>query len=156
MTAITYLDSLDRHSMPPRENFEVAWCPRSADDFVPFVVGANTYETGLSVEGVNLSQRPAIHMIFRGGSASLQQALIVDTLWECFLNPANEFRQALQSPQNTSRVDKFINASKAIHYSSSGSMMEMVSSYAAKAARALSSPAAQLALGAGRQLLIGM
>jgi hypothetical protein len=114
------------------EGFEIAWCPRAQDNFVPFVPDSNI-ATGLDIKGSPLAYRPSILLLWDGitGTASTLN-IEVTTRYECFLAPTYQSRGIRSHHQDQSAIDMFMSAVPQMCFLKQGSLAYKAAEYAAK------------------------
>lgn len=119
-------------SFNPLDGIEIAWCPRSQDDFAPAAYDL-TYGSK-DDNGRPLSFRPAITIRWVGADTSTPSSLsvTVSCIWECFLQPADQARGLHNSYQNSRAMDIAMSALPNLCWIKSGGTLSRVGSYAAK------------------------
>lgn len=141
---------LQRHDM--RTPFEMAWCPRSAKDFTPFVPSQTTY-SGNDVSGAALLSVPALHLEIIGSTEGVDYFITVTARYEGFLKPASEYRGAQSAGQSSTAMDMIMNSLKSFSYVRVGNAIGRVAGNAAKVAGLIGLPAISSALMAGSTLI---
>jgi hypothetical protein len=115
------------------EGAELIWCPRSQDDFVPFVP-TSTYTTDSNIDGFRLTQIPTLNIYIDNAATTTSIQLTITTVYQGFLLPAQAPRGAIVGVQNQTAMDQFMSASRQVCLLKRGSLADSAASYAARIA----------------------
>lgn len=118
------------------EGAEITWCPRTADDFTPYVP-TSTYTTASDIQSMRLTQRPTLNFFFDNCALTTSVQLSVTSIYEGWLLPAQASRGVPSAHQNTVAVEQAISSTHQLCLIRRGGLADRTAGYAANVAGVL-------------------